>query len=48
VRATFALDDDARRRLLEGLDEIAATLAHADEIATYEATRPTWLPSLRD
>jgi hypothetical protein len=24
------------------------TLAHADEITTYEASRATWLPSLRD
>ncbi|MDP9252701.1 MAG: 3-isopropylmalate dehydratase small subunit, partial [Chloroflexota bacterium] len=48
VRATFALDDHARARLLQGLDDIAVTLAHADEITTYEATRPTWLPSLRD
>ena len=48
VRASFALDDDARTRLLQGLDEIAVTLAHADEITTYEASRPTWLPSLRD
>ena len=48
VRASFALDDDARSRLLQGLDDIAVTLAHADEITTYEETRPTWLPSLRD
>ena len=48
VRATFALDDDARTRLLEGFDDIAVTLAHADEITTYESTRATWLPSLRD
>jgi 3-isopropylmalate/(R)-2-methylmalate dehydratase small subunit len=48
VHATFALDDHAQRRLLEGLDDIAVTLAHADEIATYEASRATWLPSLRD
>lgn len=48
VRASFALDDHARTRLLEGLDDIAVTLAHADEITKYEATRATWLPSLRD
>jgi 3-isopropylmalate/(R)-2-methylmalate dehydratase small subunit len=48
VRATFALDDHARTRLLQGLDDIAVTLAHADEITTYEASRATWLPSLRD
>jgi 3-isopropylmalate/(R)-2-methylmalate dehydratase small subunit len=48
VRASFALDDHARTRLLQGLDDIAVTLAHADEIATYESSRATWLPSLRD
>ena len=48
VRATFALEDHARMRLLEGLDDIAVTLAHADEITKYESTRATWLPSLRD
>ena len=48
VRASFALDDHARRRLLEGLDDIAVTLTHADEITQYESTRATWLPSLRD
>ena len=48
VHASFALPDEARRRLLEGLDDIAVTLTHADEITTYESTRATWLPSLRD
>jgi 3-isopropylmalate/(R)-2-methylmalate dehydratase small subunit len=48
VRASFALDDHARTRLLEGLDDIAVTLAHADEIATYESSRAAWLPSIRD
>ena len=48
VRASFALDDHARTRLLQGLDDIAVTLAHADEITTYESSRAAWLPSLRD
>jgi 3-isopropylmalate/(R)-2-methylmalate dehydratase small subunit len=48
VNVGFALDDDARARLLEGLDEIAVTLAHGDEISAYESSRATWLPSLRD
>jgi len=48
VRVAFTLDDHARARLLEGLDDIAVTLAHADEITQYESTRATWLPSLRD
>jgi 3-isopropylmalate/(R)-2-methylmalate dehydratase small subunit len=48
IRATFVLDDHAQLRLREGLDDIAATLAHRDEITAYEAQRAAWLPSLRD
>ena len=48
VRTSFALEDHVRARLLEGLDDIAVTLAHADEITKYESSRATWLPSLRD
>jgi 3-isopropylmalate/(R)-2-methylmalate dehydratase small subunit len=35
----FALDPERRRRLLEGLDDIALTLRQADEIAAYERER---------
>jgi 3-isopropylmalate/(R)-2-methylmalate dehydratase small subunit len=42
----FALPDYARWRLLEGLDDIAVTLRHADQITAFEAARPTWLPRL--
>jgi 3-isopropylmalate/(R)-2-methylmalate dehydratase small subunit len=48
VHASFALDDHARTRLLAGLDDIAVTLAHADEITKYELQRAAWLPSLRN
>jgi len=41
----FALPDFARWRLLEGLDDIALTLRHADAIAAFEARRPSWLPA---
>ena len=40
----FAIDDYTRHRLLEGLDDIAMTLKHADEITAFEATRPSFLP----
>ena len=40
----FEIDDYTRHRLLEGLDDIGETLQHADLIAGYEATRPSWLP----
>jgi 3-isopropylmalate/(R)-2-methylmalate dehydratase small subunit len=35
----FELDAERRRRLLEGLDDIALTLQQADAIAAYEAER---------
>ena len=46
LAAPFGLDDVARERLLQGLDDIGVTLAHDREIATFEHGRPTWLPSL--
>lgn len=42
----FAIDDYARHRLLAGLDDIALTMQHDDEIACYERVRPSWLPSV--
>ncbi|HTP17559.1 MAG TPA: 3-isopropylmalate dehydratase small subunit [Streptosporangiaceae bacterium] len=42
----FALADYARWRLLEGLDDIAVTLRHEEEITAYEARRPQWLPTV--
>ena len=35
----FELDEDRRRRLLEGLDDIALTLREEDAIAAYERER---------
>ncbi|HML51472.1 MAG TPA: 3-isopropylmalate dehydratase small subunit [Propionicimonas sp.] len=40
----FGIDDYTRHRLLEGLDDIAITLTHEDDIAAFESTRPGWLP----
>lgn len=40
----FVIDDYTRHRLLEGLDDIAITLSHEDDIAAFEAKRPGWLP----
>ena len=45
LTAPFQIDDYTRWRLLEGLDDIGITLSHAEEIATYEATRPSWKPA---
>jgi 3-isopropylmalate/(R)-2-methylmalate dehydratase small subunit len=46
VRAAFGIEEDARRRLLEGLDDIGITLRHEADIAAYERHRPAWMPSL--
>jgi 3-isopropylmalate/(R)-2-methylmalate dehydratase small subunit len=42
----FELDDYARWRLMEGLDDIDITLRHVDEISVYELGRPRWLPAV--
>ncbi len=44
LAAPFPLADAVQERLLGGLDDIAITLRHADAIAAFEQTRPTWLP----
>ncbi len=43
--APFEVDDYVRWRLLEGLDDIGLTLRHADEIAQFEGSRPSFLPT---
>ncbi|MBS44956.1 MAG: 3-isopropylmalate dehydratase small subunit [Nocardioides sp.] len=45
VEDSFDIDDYTRWRLLEGLDDIGITLGHADDIAAFEATRPSWKPA---
>jgi 3-isopropylmalate/(R)-2-methylmalate dehydratase small subunit len=42
--APFQIDDYTRWRLLEGLDDIALTLRHEDEIGTFEGSREPWKP----
>ncbi|WP_059011767.1 3-isopropylmalate dehydratase small subunit [Streptomyces specialis] len=44
VEAPFELDENARWRLLEGLDDISITLREEDAIAVYERGRPNWKP----
>ena len=39
-RYAFEFDPFERRCLLEGLDDVALTLEHADEIAAFEAAHP--------
>lgn len=40
----FEIDDFTRERLLAGMDDIASTLRYADQIAEFEAKRPSWKP----
>jgi 3-isopropylmalate/(R)-2-methylmalate dehydratase small subunit len=46
LHAIFPLDPHTRTRLVEGLDDIAATLSHEDAIRRHEEGRPRWLPSV--
>ena len=45
IEDSFDIDDYTRWRLLEGLDDVGITLSHDEDIATYEATRPSWKPA---
>ena len=42
----FELDDFTQYRLVNGLDDIGLTLRNADAISDYEASRPSWKPSI--
>ncbi|MDC7336721.1 3-isopropylmalate dehydratase small subunit [Streptomyces lydicus] len=44
VTADFELDENARWRLLEGLDDISLTLREETSIVAYEANRPSFKP----
>ncbi len=46
LHALFPLEARAKTRLMFGLDDIAATLAHEDAIRRHEERRPAWLPSV--
>ena len=41
----FTIDGYTRWRLLEGLDDIALSLRHTQQIDAFEAQRPSWLPT---
>jgi 3-isopropylmalate/(R)-2-methylmalate dehydratase small subunit len=46
VYETFEMDDFTRQRLLEGLDDIGATLEYEDDLETFEKFRPSYLPKV--
>ena len=43
ITAEFPMDAPTQHRFLEGLDDVGITLTHADEIDTYEQSRPAWM-----
>ncbi|MGN6696294.1 MAG: 3-isopropylmalate dehydratase small subunit [Aquihabitans sp.] len=43
----FPLDASVQHRFLEGLDDIGLTLRNDADIATFESSRPDWLPTTR-
>ncbi|TXL62693.1 3-isopropylmalate dehydratase small subunit [Aeromicrobium terrae] len=45
IEDSFTIDDYTRWRLLEGLDDIAITLGHADAIESYEQDRLAFKPT---
>ena len=42
----FEIDDFTQHRLLNGLDDIGLTLAHGDDITSYESARADWMPTV--
>jgi 3-isopropylmalate/(R)-2-methylmalate dehydratase small subunit len=46
VYETFEMDDFTRQRLMEGLDDIGATLEHEEDLEAFENSRPTYLPKV--
>ena len=46
VYETFEMDDFTRQRLLEGLDDIGATLEHENDLEAFEKSRPSYLPKV--
>jgi len=45
IVAPFPMDANTQHRFLHGLDDIGLTLAHADDITSFEAQRPAWMPA---
>ena len=43
ITETFDMDSETQARFINGLDDISITLADADAISKFEASRPAWL-----
>ncbi|HAG66846.1 MAG: isopropylmalate isomerase [Acidimicrobiia bacterium BACL6 MAG-120924-bin43] len=45
ITEKFEMDSETQARFINGLDDISITLADADAISKFEASRPAWLAS---
>ncbi len=43
LTAKFEMDSSTQNRFLNGLDDVSITMTHESEIASFEASRPSWL-----
>ena len=43
ITETFEMDSETQQRFINGLDDISITLADANAISKFEASRPAWL-----
>ena len=43
ITEKFDMDTETQQRFINGLDDISITLADADAISNFEASRPAWL-----
>lgn len=46
IQSDFTIDAHDRHKLLHGLDDVALSLQHEDDIGAYESTRSPWMPRL--
>jgi 3-isopropylmalate/(R)-2-methylmalate dehydratase small subunit len=43
ITESFPMEPQTQHRFLNGLDDVGITLTHADEISSFEESRPAWL-----
>jgi 3-isopropylmalate/(R)-2-methylmalate dehydratase small subunit len=43
ITQSFPMEPQTQHRFLNGLDDVDITLTHADDITSYEKSRPAWL-----
>ena len=45
IDVAFAMDPQVQHRFLEGLDDIGLTMQKGDDISSFEASRPAYMPT---